>query len=180
MAMRAALYCCCLVTLWVGSARAAAIRLEVSPAVAPVSSLVEVTIYGEEFPLGTDGGDFSVAWSENLEYVSLYIQDPPWDLNSYSASSSALDYVDVFSFLETPGGGGARFEIATLVLLALEAGPAQIGVTSNLVGWSLAGESLDVDYGPEVDLTVTAPEPGLLLLLGTALLALGRERRPAL
>lgn len=181
--MRAAIYCCFLVTLCVGSARAASIRVEVTPTVAPVSSLVEVAIYGEEFPLGTDGGDFSVDWSANLEFVSLAVQDPPWDTSAYDASNAALghiDYVDVFSFFETPGGGGARFEIATLTLRALEAGPAHVGLSANLVGWSLAGETIEVSYGPQADLTVTVPEPAVLLLWGLALAALGRGRGPAL
>ena len=58
----------------------------------------------------------------------------------------------MFSFFETPGVGGARFDIATLVLRALDDGPAYVGLINNLVGWSLAGDSIAFEFGPTADL----------------------------
>jgi hypothetical protein len=158
-----------------GRSRAASIELQPSTSVVVAGSLVGVLIYGTDFPVGTDGGDFSISWSPNLEYVGLEIADPPWDLAAFDDSNAALgyvDYVDVFSSVETPGAGGAPFDIATLTLRAVSEGAASVSLAPDLVGWSVGGESIDFTFGPDAQLDVAAPEPSALPLLALLLGAL--------
>lgn len=167
----------------VARAQATRVELQASAALLTEGDSVEILVVGADFPAGVDGGDFAIGWSPNLEFVSLTIQDPPWDLSSFdasNASASLVDYVDVFSLFETPGAGGVAFDIATLTLQAAATGPAYVSLLPNLVGWSLAGEPVDSAFGPDAQLTITAvPEPNITALLGLSLLLLGRMHRRA-
>jgi hypothetical protein len=150
-------------------AHATSIELQVSNPVVAQGDLVNVLVYGIDFPDGTDGGDFMLGWAPNLSFVSLTIEDPPWDLSSFDASNAALgyvDYVDVFSLFDTPGVGGVAFDIATLTLQATDVGAAYVYLGTNLVGWSLAGAPIDYVLGPQTQVSVVpVPEPRAALLL---------------
>jgi hypothetical protein len=180
---RLLLTCLALGVLAAPDSRAASIDLQTPLTEVTSGSLLTVRVYGAGFPLGVDGGDFTLYWSENLEYESFAIQDPPWDLASFDDSTAAdhsLGYVDVFALFDTPGAGGVEFDIATLVLRATDPGQAYVGIASNLVGWSLGGESLDFDFGPELELQVAeAPGPSALAQLLLAFAALGGVRARA-
>lgn len=171
------------------AASAHASTIAVIPAATQVAagSQLEVLISGSGFPDGADGGDFELFWDDEvLSFQSILIVDPPWDLSFVDdsrADSGNLDAVDVFSSLETPGAGGAAFEIARILFTVI----GQPGNTTELflgideVGWSLAGESIATDYVSS-EVTVTeVPEPvtGSLLLLGLAAIAGLRPRRPS-
>lgn len=164
-------------------AQGASISILPSATAVQLGDQVEILIYGTGFPDGTDGGDFSLEWGSSLTYVGLTIVDPPWDLSAFDDSDAAfgyIDFVDVFSLFETPGVGGVDFEIATLTLQATGEGDAYVGIGENLVGWSLAGEPIDVSYGSVVDLDVLPiPEPGTAALLGCSLGLLAWARRRA-
>ncbi|MBK7952254.1 MAG: PEP-CTERM sorting domain-containing protein [Deltaproteobacteria bacterium] len=164
--------------------RAATIALESSTPSVGSGELVEIRIYGSGFDEGTDGGDFALSWPSSLSFVALSIEDPPWDLSAYDAAGAvtgSISFVDVFSFIDTPGTAGVRFEIATLTLLAGAVGNSQIAIGPAAVGWSLAGSDLDTGYGPPVSIEILAvPEPttGCLFGLGLALLCGRGQRRP--
>jgi hypothetical protein len=157
-----------------GEARAATLSLEPTTTVVAAGSLIGVVISGADFPLGTDGGDFSIGWSENLQFVDLTVANPPWDVSAYDAShalsDSLVDYVDVFASVETPGAGGSHFDIATLTLRAVSEGGAYVALGPSLVGWSVGGDPIyDLSYG-EADLQiVAAPAPSALPLLALSL-----------
>lgn len=176
LTQRNVLCCCATILLGVagGEARAATIGLQPTPTVVVAGSLIGVQIYGADFPVGTDGGDFSIGWSPNLEFVDLTIANPPWDVSAFDAShalsDSFVDYVDVFASVETPGDGGSAFDIATLTLRAVGEGGAYVALGANLVGWSVGGELIyDLSYG-EADLdVVAAPAPSTLPLVALSL-----------
>jgi hypothetical protein len=157
-----------------GEARAATLSLEPTTTVVAAGSLIGVVISGADFPAGTDGGDFSIGWSENLQFVDLTVANPPWDVSAFDAShalsDSFVDYVDVFASVETPGDSGSHFDIATLTLRAVSEGGAYVALGANLVGWSVGGEPIyDLSYG-EADLqVVAAPAPSTLPLLALSL-----------
>jgi len=156
-----------------GAAHAAQLTLQTSATVVTLGSLVAVQIYGNDFPLGADGGDFSLSWDEALDYVGIEIANPPWDVSAWDDSTAGdlyLSYVDVFSTTDTPGYGGTPFLIATLTLVGVEEGSAGVYIAPAQVGWSLAGETIATGYGPPVGVEVTpeTPEPSALALLGLA------------
>ena len=161
---------------------AATIALETDSVSVFEGALVEIRVYGIDFPDGTDGGDFALAWTAGLSFVDLAIEDPPWDLSAFDAAGAttgSISFVDVFSFIDTPGIAGSRFEIATLTLLVGPPGLAQISIAPAQVGWSLAGDALDVGLGAPIGLEILAvPEPTMAALvgLGLALLSIGRPR----
>lgn len=166
--------------------RAEAATLESSPAtsVVAIGQQIQVLIYGKDFPNGTDGGDFSLAWSANLAYSGLTIVDPRWDLSSVDATNTpngSIDSVDVFSSTATPGLAGGPFPVARLTLRATAEGPAFVTIGTNLVGWSLAGGSLEYVIGPDAEIEIQGvPEPGTATALAVAaglLGSLGRARR---
>lgn len=157
-----------------GEARAATLSVEPTTMVVAAGSLIGVVISGADFPLGTDGGDFAIGWSGNLEFVALSIANPPWDVSAFDASNALsdniVDFVDVFASVETPGGGGSRFDIATLTLRAVSEGGAYVGMGPSTVGWSVGGDSIDdVSYGQAELEVVAAPAPGTLPLLALSL-----------
>jgi len=180
---RIALRACALLLLGlaVRAAHAASIQLEPSATSVPVDSLLTVQVYGTDFPLGADGGDFTLGWSSNLAYVGFEVANPPWDVSAFDDSAADFGYlgfVDVFSTTDTPGAGGVPFAIATLTLEALDEGPALVSVGASLVGWSLGGDTVDTDYGPDAEVEVTpesAPEPSALALIACACGALFRR-----
>jgi len=182
MGTRLSIHAALTLALVAGSARGATLALAPSAMVVSAGSLVGVQVYGADFPLGTDGGDFTLHWSANLEYVSLVVADPPWDVSAYDDSSAAIgtiDFVDVFSTSDTPGAGGVPFAVATLTLRAVSEGAASVAIAPSLVGWSLAGESIDVGYGPDAQLAITAapaPSVATLVALGLGALLLARRR----
>ena len=165
------------------SPRVEAASLELSPATAvlAVGDQIEILIYGTDFIDGTDGGDFSLGWTANLAYVGFTIVDPPWDVSSFDDSNAAggiVDAIDVFSVFDTPGVGGGAFEIARLRLTATAEGTGNVTLGLNLVGWSLAGDSLEYSLGSEAQLEILPiPEPGTAILLGLALGLLASVRR---
>jgi hypothetical protein len=158
-------------------AQATSIELLPSADLLTEGDLVEILVFGIDFPDGTDGGDFSIDWSPNLEFVGLTIQDPPWDLSSFDASNASqgyIDYVDVFSLFETPGIGGVEFGIATLTLQAADPGAAFVSLSEGSVGWSLEGNYIEVSgYVAELDI-VAVPEPSTAALVWLSLWLLGR------
>lgn len=172
-----------------GVVEAASIGLR--PLASPVNqgSLVNVIVYGTGFADGADGGDFWLTWSSNLEFVAFTVHNPPWDLSAYdnseaSLSQGVISFVDVFSSAETPGTGGAEFDVATLTLLAANIDPAVVFVGESFVGWSLGGElvpdvsineSLQFDIVPAV---VPLPAAGWLLASGLGLLGWAGRARP--
>lgn len=177
-----------LLSLLVGSfatfpdaSRAATIALEAGSPSVVSGGLVEIRIYGSDFVDGTDGGDFALDWPSSLSFVSLAIENPPWDLSDFDAAGAAtgsISFVDVFSFVDTPGVGGGRFEIATLTLLAESPGTAAVTIGFAQVGWSLAGVDLDVAYGSPASIQILAvPEPSAATLVALGLSMLGCSRR---
>lgn len=163
-----------------GGVRAATIGIEASPPTVLVGDVVEIRIFGVGFEEGTDGGDFALSWDPSFSFVDLAIEDPPWDLSSYDAAGTGageITNVDIFSFIDTPGIGGVRFEIATLRLLAGAAAAAQIVVAPAQVGWSLGGDPVAVAYGAPMTIEILAvPEPATASLLGLGLACLSRRR----
>lgn len=166
------------------TAQAASIGMLLSSDVVEQGSTVQVSVFGSDFDLGVDGGDFSVSWSGNLAFVGISIPDPPWDVQAWDAANAEngfLSFVDVFSSFETPGLGGGAFDIATIVLQASSPGPGYVSLGPADVGWSVLGEGIaDVQYQAEAALEIVAvPEPGSALLLGPyiALVLLARSRR---
>lgn len=162
-------------------ARAATIGLEADESAVIAGDLIEVRIFGEDFLDGTEGGDFALRWSSNLSFVGLAIEDPPWDLSAYDEAGAGerfIEFVDVFSFVDTPGVGGARFEIATLMLLASASGLAEVALEVAQVGWGLAGLVVDdVVYGAPISISVSPiPEPGTTSLIGLGLVLLSARR----
>jgi hypothetical protein len=164
------------------SAHATSIGLQLSATSLAVGSTLEVRIVGSGFPDGVDGGDLSLAWTGSLEYVSIAIPDPPWDTSAYDDSTAAsgyLDFIDVFAFFETPGLGGAEFDIATVTLRAIAVGEAFVGASPADVGWSLGGETIaDVSYEvPDAIDVRPIPAPGSSALLAPFLGLLAWSRR---
>jgi hypothetical protein len=173
---------CALSWLVLWGARADAASLVVA---APVASLAvgarfEVRVEGVGFPYGVDGGDFSVAWDpSSLSFVSIEVDDPPWDLSAFDDSSAPLgrlDFVDVFSTVDTPGMNGSSFGIATLTFDALAPGVGWIELAPGIVGWSLEGDTLD-DVSYEAASVEVVAEPGSALLLALGLGLLSGARR---
>jgi hypothetical protein len=141
-----------------------------------LGTAITFQIFGSDFADGTDGGDLSVSWTPNFQYMAISIFDPPWEVQAYDDSTAALgylDFVDVFSFTGTPGVGGVDFGIAALTLMAIGEGPGDVFLSPSLVGWSLGGESLsEVAFG-HASITVApavvpVPAPATWLLLASA------------
>lgn len=169
-------------------ARAQTATVELSPASSSivVGDWVHVFVAGRSFQDGTDGGDFSLAWTPNLALVGLSVDGSPWDVSAVDATNAAngsVGSVDVFASTGKPGLGGAPFPIARLTLRSTAAGAASVTLGGDLVGWSLDGNQLGAELGPEATIEVTSvPEPGIggALAIGIGLLgSLGRMRRPS-
>jgi hypothetical protein len=170
--------------LFVPRVEAASLELTPANAVLSVGDQIELLVYGTDFLDGADGGDFSLYWTPNLAFVGFVIDDPPFDLSSFDdayADSGFLDAIDVFSIADTPGLGGGPFNVARLTLQATEEGAASVSIGTNLVGWSLAGGSLDYSIGLDAQIEIQGvPEPAVATALAFSvgwLGSLGRAQR---
>lgn len=162
-------------------AHSATIALRTSTTGLVLGEQVALTIYGTGFADGADGGDMFIGWTPNLAFVSLLIDDPPWDLSSVDVADAPLSpaIVDVFSFVTTPGVGGVEFTIGTLTLEAVGSGDGRVAVSGSRVGWSLAGETISgVAFAGEIQPIQIAelPVPATGWMLAVAFALLGRTR----
>ena len=180
-------WCALFAAIFASPAWSAQLELHPQTSVITVGDRIELVVYGSEFSDGADGGDFSLFWTDNLAYIDVAIEEPPFDLSSVEdehAVEGYLEYVDVFSSLATPGLGGVEFPIARLTLEAVVEGPAFVTIGTNLVGWNLAGDLLETSIGPDAQIEIRPlPEPESATSLAFALGLLGsfaraRRRKP--
>lgn len=193
-------------TAWLSAEPAVAARIHADPTTPLVAlgSRFDLHISGSEFSDGVDGGDFNLQWDPSvLTYVGTAFDDPPWDLSFLDESGAEFGnlYVDLFSFLDTPGTFGVAFDIATVTFEVVGSPPPpdpacqppdadpdcppQLpeGTTELFlfpeVGWSLGGESVFAEYDSDVSVVILPiPEPSMTtsIALGLALLGAYRPR----
>lgn len=166
--------------------RAATLELSPASSTIGVGDWIHVFVSGTGFTAGTDGGDFALFWSPNLDFVGLTVETATWDVSAVDARDAVSGYVgsvDVFASTGTPGLSGASFPIARLTLRATAEGAAVVTLGSDRVGWSLDGGSLDYAPGPDAEIEVSGvPEPdvaGALAAGAFLLAATARLRRTA-
>lgn len=173
--------------LWSSSLMAATVSLTPSSSSLGNGEVLNLSITGTDFTTNTDGGGVKLEWDASvLSFVSITLDDPPWDtrfVNDVNADSGILD--TIFLGNSDIGGIGGDFNIGTVIFNVIGIPGSSTAITTITIsdadiggGWTESNtipvNTLDVGYNSaNVNVVAPIPVPAAVWLFVSGIAGLG-------